>query len=45
MGRTRFRDVCTEGLTDGWTDGQPDDYILPRNFSGSIKIINNYFKL
>jgi len=35
MGRTDGR---TDGLTDGRTDGQGDDYMLPRNFSGSIKI-------
>jgi hypothetical protein len=32
MGRIRIRDV----RTDGRTDGHPDDYMLPRNFSGSI---------
>ena len=32
MGRTRM------GRTDGRTDGQGGDYMLPRNFSGSIKI-------
>jgi len=30
MGRTRM------GQTDGRTDGQGGDYMLPRNFSGSI---------
>ena len=35
MGRTQM--VCTDGRTDGRTDGQGDDYMLPRNFSGSIK--------
>ena len=30
MGRTRM------GRTDGLTDGQSGDYMLPRNFSGSI---------
>ena len=29
----------TDGLTDWWTDGQGGDYMLPRNFSGSIKNI------
>jgi len=29
----------TDGLTDWRTDGQGGDYMLPRNFSGSIKII------
>jgi len=39
MGRTDGQtDGRTDGLTDGWTDGQGDDYMLPRNFSGSIKI-------
>ena len=40
MGRTRMgrTDGRTDGLTDGRTDGQGDDYMLPRNFSGSIKI-------
>jgi len=38
MGRTDGRtDGQTDGLTDGRTDGQGDDYMLPRNFSGSIK--------
>jgi hypothetical protein len=45
MGQTRIRDVRTDGLTDVRTDGltdvrtdgQPDDYMLPQNFSGSIK--------
>jgi len=39
MGRTRMgrTDGRTDGLTDGRTDGQGDDYMLPRNFSGSIK--------
>jgi len=39
MGRTRMgrMDGRTDGLTDGRTDGQGDDYMLPRNFSGSIK--------
>jgi len=32
MGRTRM------ARTDGRTDGQGGDYMLPRNFSGSIKI-------
>jgi hypothetical protein len=27
------------------TDGQPDDYMLPRNFSGSIKNNNKYLKM
>ena len=38
MGRTRMgrTDGRTDGLTDGRTDGQGDDYMLPRNFSGSI---------
>ena len=27
----------TDGWTDGRTDGQDGDYMLPRNFSGSIK--------
>ena len=31
MGRTQM------GRTYGRTDGQGDDYMLPRNFSGSIK--------
>jgi len=35
MGRTRMG--RTDGQTDGRTDGQGDDYMLPRNFSGSIK--------
>jgi len=35
MGRTRM--ARTDGLTDGLTDGQGGDYMLPRNFSGSIK--------
>jgi len=34
MGRTRM------GRTDGLTDGQGGDYMLPRNFSGSIKIVS-----
>ena len=40
MGRTRMgrTDGLTDGLTDGRTDGQGGDYMLPRNFSGSIKI-------
>jgi len=33
MGRTRM------GRTDGQTDGQGGDYMLPRNFSGSIKSV------
>jgi len=33
MGRTRM------GRTDGRTDGQGGDYMLPRNFSGSIKTL------
>jgi len=41
MGRTEGR---TGGLadvrTDGRTDGQGEDYMLPRNISGSIKTIN-----
>jgi len=37
MGRTQM------GRTDGRTDGQGDDYMLPRNFSGSIKIIGPHF--
>ena len=43
MGRTRMgrTDGRTDGLTDrrtdGRTDGQGDDYMLPRNISGSIK--------
>ena len=39
MGRTRMArtDGRTDGLTDGRTDGQGGDYMLPRNFSGSIK--------
>ena len=39
MGRTRMgrTDGRTDGLTDGRTDGQGGDYMLPRNFSGSIK--------
>jgi len=47
MGRTRMgrtdglTDGRTDGLTDGRTDGQGDDYMLPRNFSGSIKIFLN----
>jgi len=38
MGRTRMGRTYgrTDGLTDGRTDGQGDDYMLPRNFSGSI---------
>ena len=42
MGRTRIgrTDGRTDGLTDGRTDGQGGDYMLPRNFSGSIKIQN-----
>ena len=28
--------VCPDWQTDGRTDGQGDDYMLPRNFSGSI---------
>jgi hypothetical protein len=32
MGRKRIQDVRTYGLTEG----QPDDYMLSRNFSGSI---------
>jgi len=41
MGRTRMgrTDGRTDGLTDGRTDGQGGDYMLPRNFSGSIKIL------
>ena len=35
MGRTRM------GRTDGLTDGQGGDYMLPRNFSGSIKTDNS----
>jgi len=48
MGRTRMgrmdgltdgrTDGRTHGRTDGRTDGQGGDYMLPRNFSGSIKI-------
>ena len=38
MGRTDGRtDGLTDWLTDGRTDGQGGDYMLPRNFSGSIK--------
>jgi len=42
MGRTRMgrTDGRTDGLTDGRTDGQGGDYMLPRNFSGSIKTNN-----
>jgi len=38
MGRTRMArtDGRTDRRTDGRTDGQGDDYMLPRNFSGSI---------
>ena len=42
MGRTRIgrtdgrTDGLTDGRTDGRTDGQGGDYMLPRNFSGSI---------
>jgi len=33
----------TDGLTDWRTDGQGGDYMLPRNFSGSIiKVLNMY---
>jgi len=44
MGRTRMgrtdgqTDGRTDARTDGRTDGQGDDYMLPRNFSGSITI-------
>ena len=31
----------TDGLTDWRTDGQGGDYMLPRNFSGSIKMCND----
>jgi len=34
MGRTRMG--RTDRRTDGRTDGQGDDYMLPRNFLGSI---------
>ena len=34
MGRTQMG--RTDGRTHGRTDGQGDDYMLPRNFSGSI---------
>jgi len=40
MGRTRMG--RTDGRTDGLTDGQGDDYMLPRNFSGSIKNETTY---
>ena len=30
----------TDGLTDWRTDGQGGDYMLPRNFSGSIIKVN-----
>jgi len=45
MGRTRMgrTDGRTDGLTDGRTDGQGDDYMLPRNFSGSIKMVHYFF--
>jgi len=35
MGRTRMG--RTDGRTDRLADGQGGDYMLPRNFSGSIK--------
>jgi len=43
MGRTDGRtDGLTDGRTDGRTDGQGDDYMLPRNFSGSIKKVRTW---
>ena len=43
MGRTNGRtDGQTDGRTDGRTDGQGGDYMLPRNFSKSIKSAHLY---
>jgi hypothetical protein len=36
MGRTRIRDICT----DGRTDRQPGDYMLPQIFRGQNNVIN-----
>jgi len=45
MGRTdgKLTDGRTDWRTDGRTDGQGDDYMLPRNFSGSIKTYRSAF--
>jgi len=42
MGRTRMgrTDRLTDARTDRRTDGQGDDYMLPQNFSGSIKTVS-----
>jgi len=35
----------TDGRTDGRMDGQGDDYMLPRNFSGSITTVLMMIKI